>query len=102
MLRTVPQEEIRKVASPLWLLLNQTLWPGNRGEFDVIKNGASSIVAHLAYCAIGTDEREGRNRATVVPCRVYQDLLSGEDVDFVETLRSIDFADVEVVRTKFL
>ena len=101
MLRNAAREEIRNVAAPLWLLINSTSWPGNRGEFDIIKNGASTITAHLAYCAIGADEREQRNRAKVVPCRAFQDLLSGEQVDFTDVLRSMDFSDVEVVRTKF-
>ncbi len=102
MLRVASREEVRKVGAPLHLLLNQASWPGNRGAFDILKNGASSIVAHLAYCAIGADERERRNRAKVVPCRVFQDLLVGEDFDFIETLRlDVDFQDVQVVRTKF-
>jgi hypothetical protein len=101
MLRTVSKDEVRKVAAPLWLLVNNAKWPGNAGEFDRLKNGASAIVAHLAYCAIGVDEKERRIRAKVVPCRVYQELLAGTDFDFIETLRGFDFVNVEVVRTRF-
>ena len=54
----------------------------------------------LAYCVIGADEKERRNRAKVVPCHVFQELLAAEDFDFVETLRSVDFQDVDVVRTR--
>jgi len=81
--------------------LNQTHWPGSAGQFDPIKNGASAIVAHLAYCAIGADEREHRIRAKVVPCRVYQELVRGADFDFAAMLRRADFISVEVVRTRF-
>jgi hypothetical protein len=100
MIRTVGREEIRAVAAPLWLIMNGTLWPGQAGAFDIVKNGASTIVAHLAYCAVGTDEKERRNRAKVVPCRVYQDLLVSGDIDLIEILASVDFQDVEIVRTK--
>jgi hypothetical protein len=100
MLRTAAREEIRNVAAPLWLLINHSLWPAKPGEFDVIRNGASSIVAHLAYCAIGADEREKRNRAKVVPCEVFQKLLISEEVDFIEALAGRDFAEIEVVRTR--
>jgi lipase (class 3) len=99
--RTISEAEVRKVAAPLWLLINQTQWPGTVGQFDLIKNGASAIVAHLAYCAIGADEKEHRIRAKVVPCRVYQELLRGADFDFIDFMRSSDFVGVEVVRTKF-
>ena len=71
MLRDAGREEIRKVTLPLWTLLHSTQWPGQPGAFDPIKNGACAIVAHLAYCAVGDDERERKNRAKVVPCRVY-------------------------------
>ena len=60
----------------------------------------STIVAHLAYCAVGTDEKERRNRAKVVPCRVYQDLLVSGDIDLIEILASVDFQDVEIVRKR--
>src|SRR6266852_10004752 len=102
MLRNAARDEIQKVAAPLWLLINQTRWPSNAGEFDIIKNGASAVVAHLAYCAIGADEKERRNRAKVIPCRVYQDLVLGEDFDLIEILRRgpADLQNVEVVRTK--
>jgi hypothetical protein len=101
MLRDAGREEIRKVALPLWTLLHSTQWPGQPGAFDPIKNGACAIVAHLAYCAVGDDERERKNRAKVVPCRVYQELLAGEPVDFIEALASVDFANVEIVRTRY-
>ena len=81
MIRIASQDEIRNVIAPLWLLINQTSWSRNLGEFDIIKNGASTILAHLAYCAINADEKERRNRAEVIPCRVYQDLILGEDFD---------------------
>jgi len=77
MIRIASRDEIRNVVAPLWLLINQSLWSRNVGEFDIIKNGASTIAAHLAYCAIDADEKERRNRAKVIPCRVYQDLLLG-------------------------
>jgi hypothetical protein len=101
MLRTASEAEVRKVAAPLRLVINQATWPGNPGEFDLLKNGACSVVAHLAYCAIGADERERRIRAKVIPCRVYQELLAGADFDLIATLGRDDFANVEVVRTKF-
>jgi hypothetical protein len=101
MIRDVSREEVRNVAGPLWLLINQSSWPANPGKFDVTRNGAASIAAHLAYCAIGADERERKNRAKVIPCGVYQKLVAGAEFDFLEALRSMDFADVEVVSTKF-
>lgn len=36
-----------------------------------------------------------------MPCRVYQELLAGEPVDFIEALASVDFANVEIVRTRY-
>lgn len=102
MIRTAAETEIRNVAAPLWYLLNYgASWPGVAGEFDLVKSGASAIVAHLAYCAIGADEKEQHNRAKVVPCRVYQKLLAAPDVDLVAILAGRDFANVGVVRTKF-
>lgn len=88
------------MAGPLWLLIGQSSWPANPGKFDVTRNAAASIAAHLAYCAIGADERERKNRAKVIPCEVYQRLVT-EEFDFIDALRSMDFADVEVVSTKF-
>jgi|SRR5580704_12482802 hypothetical protein len=102
MIRDATREEIRKVAAPLWPLVNQQPnWPGNLNKFDLIKSGACSIVAHMAYCAIGADEREKRNRAKVIPCRVYQDILLSEPVDFIDVFSRLDFVNVGVVRTKF-
>src|SRR5262245_48615002 len=68
-IRMASENEIQNVAAPLWSLLNGTLWPGVGGEFDLVKSAASAVVAHLAYCAIGADEKERRNRAKVVRSR---------------------------------
>jgi hypothetical protein len=101
MIRNASREEVRNVAGPLWTLINNSAWPARPGTFDVTRNGAASIAAHLAYCAIGADEREQRNRAKVIPCEVYQRLVAGEAFDFIEALGSRDFVGAEVVSTKF-
>jgi hypothetical protein len=100
MLRDAARDEVRKVAAPLWLLVNQSLAPADFDEFNIIRSGACSVVAHLAYCAIGADEKERKSRAKVVPCSIFQQLLAAEEFDFVEALRSADFQDVDVVRTR--
>jgi hypothetical protein len=97
--RDAGRELIRSVAAPLRTIINGTRWPGEDGEFDVLKNGASTIIAHLAYCAITEEERAKRNRATVVPCRIYQELVSGERVDFIEAIGSMDFGDADVIQS---
>jgi hypothetical protein len=101
-IRMASETEILNVAAPLWWLLgHDASWPGVVGEFDLVKSAAAAVVAHLAYCAIGADERERRNRAKVVPCRVYHSLLAEADFDFVAILAArADFLNVEVVRTK--
>ena len=99
MLRNAAENEVRDVAAPLQMLLNGSDWPKKPGLFNPMRNGAASIVAHLAYSAIGSDERERKNRAKIVPCYLYQKLISA-NFDFIEALRRRDFRDVEVVRTK--
>jgi hypothetical protein len=103
MIRTATETEITNVACGLWALLNDYgAWSGSRGEFNLVKSGACAIVAHLAYCAIGADERERRNRAKVVPCGVYQRLIEADEFDFPAIMhRRADFAEVEVIRTKY-
>jgi lipase (class 3) len=106
MLAVASKDDIRKIGEPLNLLINQTSWPRpnydvrTSGIFDVIRSGALAIVAHLSYCAIGSDERKHPHRAKVVPCRVYQRLLLAEDFDFVEVMRGLDFAGIRIVRTE--
>lgn len=100
MLRDASRNEVRRVAAPLWLLVNHSLSPDDFNSLNVTRRAACSIVAHLAYCAIGADERERRNRAKVVPSHVFQELLASEEFDLAEALASIDFVDVEVVRTR--
>lgn len=99
MLREAAREEVRKVAGPLFLLLKAALNSGDFDRFNIARSAVCSIVAHLAYCAIGADEKERRNRAKVVPCLLFQELLAAEDFDFVEAVRSLDI-DVDVVRTR--
>lgn len=101
MIRTATETEIANVACGLWALLNDHgAWSGPRGEFSLVRSGACAIAAHLAYCAIGADERERRNRAKVVPCGVYQRLIEADDFDFPAVVHhSADFANVEVIRT---
>lgn len=100
LLREAGRDLIRDVAAPLWLLVNQTAWPGQTCGFDLVKCGASSILAHLAYCHITDGERALGNRATIVPSRVFQELVTGEQVDFIEALNSVDIGDVEVIETR--
>jgi Lipase (class 3) len=105
MLATASREDIRKIGEPLRLLINGTSWPDpdydvtTSGTFDVIRSGALAIVAHLAYCAIGSDERKHPHRAKVVPCRAYQRLVMAEDFDFIE-VGGLDFLDTSIVRTE--
>jgi hypothetical protein len=103
MIRTAATTEIQNVACGLWALLNRgASWPGAAGQFDLVKSAACAIVAHLAYCAIGADEMERRNRAKVVPCGVYQRLIGEPDFDFPEIMRTpIDLPNVEVIRTRY-
>jgi hypothetical protein len=107
MLITASQDEICRIGEPLQLLINQTSWPDadydvrTSGTFDVIRSGALAIVAHLAYCAIGSDERKRPHRAKVVPCRAYQRLVVAEEFDFVEVMnRRLDFAGTRIVQTE--
>jgi len=100
MLVTASREDIRKIGEPLSLLINSTSW--NDPDFDIRRSGALTIVAHLAYCAVGSDERKHPHRAKVVPCHAYQRLVVAEDFDFIEVMSSggLDFAGTGVVRTK--
>jgi hypothetical protein len=102
MIRTVAGTEIRNVACPLWALLNSSAsWPGSPGQFNLVQSAACAIVAHLAYCAIGADEREQRNRAKIVPCRVYQTLIMEDDFDFPAVMAGMDFQDVGIIRAGY-
>ncbi len=91
MLQSLPREEVRLVGGPLWLLINESHWPDDPGRFNITRNAASSILAHLAYCAIGEDERDDHSRARLVPCEVFQRLVVGEEFDFVDVLDGPDF-----------
>ncbi|MEA2861909.1 MAG: hypothetical protein QOC72_3948 [Methylobacteriaceae bacterium] len=100
MLRPASREEVRAIALPLYLLLNSA--HKQKDDFDIVLAGALSIVANLAYCAIGAEERERRIRAKLVPCQLYERLLLGESFDFVQRMsEGLDFAGTTVVRTKF-
>jgi hypothetical protein len=102
MIRSVAETEIRNVACPLWTLLNpHALWPGSPGQFNLVQSATCAIVAHLAYCAIGADEMERRNRAKVVPCRVFQTLIMELGFDFAAIMAGMDFPNVGIVRTTY-
>lgn len=103
MIRTAAKEEVLSVACPLWTFLNHyASRSGVPGQFNLVKSAACAIVAHLAYCAIGADERERHNRAKVVPCRVYQTLIEAEEIDFPAIMHSpVDLPNVEVIRTRY-
>jgi len=100
MIRTASQEEIRRVAAPLWTMVNGVRWYDGNSNFDIVKCGITSIVAHLAYCAIDADEREKTIRAKVVPCELYSKLLAGEIIDLTQILAGMDFPNVVVLRTR--
>ncbi|GFE65562.1 lipase family protein [Litoreibacter roseus] len=100
MLQPASREEVRQVGGPLWLLINQSHWSRERGQFKVTRNAASSILAHLAYCAIGEEERNNHSRAKLVPCEMFQRLVIGEEFDFADALESLDFQGVHVIRTR--
>jgi hypothetical protein len=92
--------EIPKVAAPSRLLMRQKTWHLRDQQFDAVKNGACATAAHLAYCAIGSDEKEHYEQAKLVPCRVYRTLLdASSNYDFGEILGTSHFQNVEVVRS---
>lgn len=102
MIRTATETEIANVACPMWALLNDySAWSGPPGQFNLTKSAVCAIVAHLAYCTIGADEKERRNRAKVVPCGAYQRLIEADDFDLPALLRTrADFENVEIIRTR--
>src|SRR5207302_9275549 len=66
MLRTVMADEIKKIAQTIRQFAAGCDWSGD--AFDLRKCAVLSVISQLAYCAIGADERERRNRAKLVPC----------------------------------
>lgn len=100
MLRNADWELMRSVGGPLWLLLEGAGWPTNHGERTPTGAAASAVLAHLAYCTVGEEEREDVARATVVPSKLFQQLVAQEQIDLVEAFRRLDLPGVEIVRTR--
>lgn len=86
MVRAACEAELLKVAAPLSFLVDRANWAGDTSQFDLLKSGVCGIVAYLAYCAVGADEKQRRIRAKVILCGVYQRHVAEKDFDFVQTL----------------
>jgi hypothetical protein len=100
MLKVALKDEIKRIVSPLWLLINQTRWNGSEDEYDAIKAAAMSIIANMAYCDVSSEERKNAHRAKVVPSVLFQEIIRSEKIDFPEAMRSLDFPDITFLRTK--
>jgi hypothetical protein len=102
MLRTATETEVRGIAQPLWLLINQSQasrTPPTQ-SFDLIFAGALALIANLAYCTPDADECERKNRAKVVPSSLFARILAEGPIDFIALMASLDFPDVSILRTK--
>jgi hypothetical protein len=102
MLRAATRTEVRGIARPLWLLINQSSasTAPTAGSFDLTLAGALALIANLAYCTPGADEYERKNRAKVVPCNLFARILEEAPFDFIALMASMDFPDVSIIRTK--
>jgi hypothetical protein len=102
MLRAATEKEVRGIAQPLWLLINQSSAPTapTASSFDLTLAGALALIANLAYCTPDADEYERKNRAKVVPCGLFARILEDAPFDFIALMASMDFADVSIIRTK--
>ncbi|GAA2848920.1 lipase (class 3) [Aminobacter aminovorans] len=100
MIRTASKECVESVGRPLYLLINQSR-SHPLGTFSQVRSAAMAVVAHLAYCAIGNEDRANVERATIVPSLVYQRLVQLEGgFDIVAAFTGLDFADPIIVRTR--
>jgi hypothetical protein len=61
-----------------------------------------AIVSLLAYCAVDEEERQRVDRAKVVPCGLFQDVIrSSSSIDIVDLTRRADFGEPLIVRTRY-
>ena len=100
MLKVVTREDVREIAKPLWLLINQTKWDPSNTNYDLIKCAALALISQFAYLEADEEERRNKHRAVVVPSEIYQSILNSEEISISEVLGSIDFPDVVILRTK--
>ena len=100
MIRTAEEEWVRELGRPLYLLINQSR-NHELGIFSPVRAGAAAIVAHLAYCTISDEERADVERATIVPCEVFQRIIRlTASFDIASVLRALEFPDPIIVRTR--
>lgn len=100
MIRTAEEEWVRRLGGPLYLLINQSR-EHELGVFSPVRAGAAAIVAHLAYCTIGDEERAEVERATIVPSEAFQRLVRlTVSFDSAAVFTALDFPDPIIVRTR--
>jgi hypothetical protein len=71
-------------------------------EFDLRKAYVCCLLAEVTYYRIPTFELKNANRASLIPCRYYQDLIvGGRFIDVEAMLRSADLGDFFVVVRRY-
>ncbi|MDG6094511.1 lipase family protein [Acetobacter sp. AN02] len=96
--RTAAIDWVRKLGSPLYTCINQSkVHP--LGVFSQVRGAALVVAAHLAYCAIGDQERADVKRATIIPCHAFHLLRSVTSFELAMAFGPLDFPEAFIVRT---
>ena len=96
--RTAAIDWVHKLGSPLYTCINQSK-AHPLGLFSQVRASALAVAAHLAYCAIGDQERGDVERATIIPCHAFHTLRPVTSFELAAAFGPLDFPEAFVVRT---
>jgi len=100
-IRSVNEEELRRIGLILRSIKNSCSWELNDEKDSVPRALCAAIVAQISYCLIKDDERERHNRAKVVPSDWHYQLVQSERLDIIEILRRSDIPNIELIENKY-